>query len=144
MPEEPNFFVGNQDDALAYLHAMSSEMQSEDDAKLNWMYYLSQCQNNALELAEDARQAYRRRDYVSAISWITQAIDWMGCLVHTFVDEIAPPHHGFQHFSWWSSIQHRMRETVSVYVNNGYRDSIKGRLDEWWLPTLREVLRQPE
>lgn len=139
-----DIFAGNQNDERAYMHAMRSKDQTVEDAELNWMYYMYQCQSNALQLAEFARQAYRRHDYISAVSCINSAIDWMGCLVHTFVDETAPPHHGFQHFSWWTSIQHRSGETFSVYEDKGCRDTIKRRLNDWYLLTLREVLRQPE
>ena len=139
-----SFSEGNQDDSRAYMHAMRSDNQSVQDAEVAWMYYMSFCQRTALDFAAEARMAYRRGDYLSAQNLITEAVFHLGCLVHTFVDETAPPHHGFQHFSLWTSPYHLLQETYSVYADGNYRSSIRGRLNEWYLVTLREVLKQPE
>ena len=139
-----SFSEGNQDDSRAYMHAMRSDNQSVQDAEVAWMYYMSFCQRTALDFAAEARMAYRRGDYLSAQNLITEAVFHLGCLVHTFVDETAPPHHGFQHFSLWTSPYHLLQETYSVYAAGNYRSSIRGRLNEWYLVTLREVLKQPE
>jgi hypothetical protein len=163
-----SFSEGNQDDCRAYLHAMRSSNQTEFEAEIAWTAYRASLVQSAKELSDLARLFYRDGFLIVAASLENEAINELGKLFHTFDDSFAPPHSGFQHFSWFSALDHVARETMSVYETGiyqywistgqftppitievvyrtgGFRGHIYEQIDLLYTDTVKYVLRQPE
>jgi RHS repeat-associated protein len=163
-----SFSEGNQDDCRAYLHAMRSSNQTEFEAEIAWTAYRASLVQSAKELSDLARLFYRDGFLIVAASLENEAINQLGKLFHTFDDSFAPPHSGFQHFSWFSALDHVARETMSVYETGiyqywistgqftppitievvyrtgGFRGHIYEQIDLLYTDTVKYVLRQPE
>ena len=163
-----SFSEGNQNDCRAYLHAMRSINQTESEAEIAWTAYRASLVQSAKELSDLARLFYRDGFLIVAASLENEAINELGKLFHSFDDSFAPPHSGFQHFSWLSALDHVARETMSVYETGiyqywistgqftppitievvyrtgGFRGHIYEQIDLLYTDTVKYVLRQPE
>ena len=136
--------LGNQSDGMAYLHAMRSQDQTIAEAQTAWANYLMECLNTALDLARTARRMYANGFAVVARQYELDAIDYLGRVVHTYDDSYSPSHREFQHFSYFSMPSHINAETMEVYEQRGFRDSIRDALNATYRQALLEILRQPE
>ena len=148
--------------------AMRSSNQTEFEAEIAWTAYRASLVQSAKELSDLARLFYRDGFLSVAASLENEAINELGKLFHTFDDSFAPPHNGFQHFSWFSALDHVARETMSVYETGiyqywistgqftppitievvyrtgGFRGHIYEQIDLLYTDTVKYVLRQPE
>ena len=132
----------NQSDDKAYMHAMRSENDSYQDASSRYYNYLNQLENSARYTSDLARKAYMEGNYSAATSWMNSALNYLGCLVHTYSDSFSPSHAGFQHFTYWNSPVHFYKERDFVYQN--WSSNITSGLNISYGSLLKFVLKQPE
>jgi RHS repeat-associated protein len=132
----------NQSDDKAYMHAMRSENDSYQDASSRYYNYLNQLENLARYTSDLARKAYMEGNYSAATSWMNSALNYLGCLVHTYSDSFSPSHAGFQHFTYWNAPEHLYNERDSVYQT--WSSNITSGLNISYGSLLKFVLKQPE
>ena len=132
----------NQSDDKAYMHAMRSKNDSYQDASSRYYNYLNQLENLARYTSDLARKAYMEGNYSAATSWMNSALNYLGCLVHTYSDSFSPSHAGFQHFTYWNAPEHLYNERDSVYQTSS--SNITSGLNRSYGSLLKFVLKQPE
>ena len=132
----------NQSDDKAYMHAMRSENDSYQDASSRYYNYLNQLENLARYTSDLARKAYMEGNYSAATSWMNSALNYLGCLVHTYSDSFSPSHAGFQHFTYWNAPEHLYNERDSAYQT--WSSNITSGLNRSYGSLLKFVLKQPE